>query len=409
MMYNYTINPESDEPIMLLDRHIGGWDDDTATMGIDGNDFARELLFLDTLGKKCINVWINSVGGSVVQGYSIYNAILNSKTKVDTYNTGIAASTAGWIFQAGRKRSMADYALCMMHNVSPSDKTDALWNNSVATMLSTRSNRPIEEVLDMMKKETWMTASECLMNGMCDEVVNSASANKKRVSAANAVKDNWKICAEITNSALNISTTKKESNMSNFATIANHLGLDPEASSEAVVRQIQTLKNLADTAKMNLAAKDKEIEKLTNQISEADKNHKTEIDNLTHDHSEVIKEKDNEIVNIRNEYKAKEDRLARLEQEQKEATEKAQLSEIQNYLKDQARVGRIKNEVVEMEKWEDLGMKQGIDYLKNLVEAIPLNKVAPVIHTTNTNTKAPQTTAAYLAAQNRLRREGKLN
>ena len=90
MNWNYTIDIDSDEPIMLINKHIG-FDLDEG-QGIDGSLFQEELLKLDSLGKKRIQVWINSPGGVVMDGYNIFNAILKSKTKVDTYNVGIAAS-----------------------------------------------------------------------------------------------------------------------------------------------------------------------------------------------------------------------------------------------------------------------------------------------------------------------------
>jgi ATP-dependent protease ClpP protease subunit len=55
-----------------------------------GDLFQAELLALDQMEKKRIQVWINSPGGSVMDGYNMYNAMLKTKTKVDTYCVGIA-------------------------------------------------------------------------------------------------------------------------------------------------------------------------------------------------------------------------------------------------------------------------------------------------------------------------------
>src|SRR4051794_5419098 len=93
----YTVDPAADEPIMLIDKHIGF--DEVEGSGIMGDIFQKELLALDGMGKSRIQVWINSPGGLVSDGYNIYNAILKSQTKVDTYCTGMAASIAGVIFQ----------------------------------------------------------------------------------------------------------------------------------------------------------------------------------------------------------------------------------------------------------------------------------------------------------------------
>ena len=87
---------------MLINKHIGY--DQEEGPGIDGAIFQQELLQLDNLGKKRIQVWINSPGGLVSDGYSIYTSILKSKTPVDTYAFGSVASIAAVIFQAGRRR-----------------------------------------------------------------------------------------------------------------------------------------------------------------------------------------------------------------------------------------------------------------------------------------------------------------
>ena len=61
---NYCIDPSADEPILLINKHIGS--DEKDGIGIDGATFQQELLFLDSLGKKRIQVWINSMGGTVM-------------------------------------------------------------------------------------------------------------------------------------------------------------------------------------------------------------------------------------------------------------------------------------------------------------------------------------------------------
>ncbi len=102
MKFLYTVDPSADEPIILVNKWIGK--DEIDGEGIMGDQFQAELLALDSMGKKRIQVWINSPGGIVTDGYSMYNAVIKSNTKVDTYCVGIAASIAGVLFQAGRKR-----------------------------------------------------------------------------------------------------------------------------------------------------------------------------------------------------------------------------------------------------------------------------------------------------------------
>ncbi len=238
----YTIDVNSDEPIMLINKHIGF--DEDAGIGIMGDLFQKELLFLDTLGKKRIQIFINSVGGSVMAGMNIYSAILKTTTPVDTYNVGIAASTAGWIFAAGRKRYMADYAKLMMHNPNDSsdDESKSLneFQDSITTMLEKRCKMTYEQVKELMNRETWIDANEAETLGLSDKTENSDELNKKRTNAANNLKELW----AISNSILNLKTKNKMTN------VAKKLGL-PENATE------QDCENAIDALMVKIAKKAK--------------------------------------------------------------------------------------------------------------------------------------------------------
>jgi len=125
--FEYCIDPLAEEPIMLILKHIGNVYDAQGNIteyGVQGADFCSELLLLDNAGKRKIQIWINSIGGSVMDGYSILGAMLKTNATVDTYNIGVAASTAGWLFEAGTKRDMSDYATWMGHNPHSADGDD---------------------------------------------------------------------------------------------------------------------------------------------------------------------------------------------------------------------------------------------------------------------------------------------
>ena len=65
----YCVDLSADEPIMLINKHIGF--DEKDGPGIDGSLFQEELLRIDAMGKKRIQIWINSPGGKVMDGYNI--------------------------------------------------------------------------------------------------------------------------------------------------------------------------------------------------------------------------------------------------------------------------------------------------------------------------------------------------
>lgn len=178
----YTIDANVEEPIMLLEGSIGA----DLTDSVNGAEFSKELLYLDTLNKKSIQVWINSEGGSVTHGNFIYNTILLTKTPVNTLCVGMAASIACVIFQSGKKRSMMSNAFQMMHNPYNPDKSKlsekdkqvlSVLKGSIVNSIALRSGVEESKVSELMDKETYYGAKDCLNNGFCDEVINVNSIN----------------------------------------------------------------------------------------------------------------------------------------------------------------------------------------------------------------------------------------
>lgn len=203
---------------MLVNKHIGN--DSESGEGIMGDQFTRELMFLDGLGKKSIQVWINSGGGVVTDGEQIAHAILNSKTPVDTVNTGTVASIAGPIFAAGRNRLMIDYSKLMMHPVSGGDeKSTKAFEQTIRTMLSSRSYLSEDQVKRLMNRTTWMNPQECLDLGICTGIIYSNGVNTN--------KDYNKIVNKLIPKTMN--------------KITNKLGLDENSTEEVVLAKIEAM------------------------------------------------------------------------------------------------------------------------------------------------------------------------
>lgn len=73
---------------------------------------------LEQAGDGAVEVHINSCGGSVYEGFTIYNLLRNYKGGVTIYIDGIAASIAGVIAMCGAPIYMSRYAHLMIHVVS---------------------------------------------------------------------------------------------------------------------------------------------------------------------------------------------------------------------------------------------------------------------------------------------------
>ena len=117
--FKYIKNISEDVATINLHGPIGDYVDNSGNLvsGISGSSFANEMQYLQNNCSK-INVRINSIGGNVIDGYSIVSAILNSVVRCDTYIDGLAASIAGVIAVAGKKCYMADFGTLMIHNPS---------------------------------------------------------------------------------------------------------------------------------------------------------------------------------------------------------------------------------------------------------------------------------------------------
>ena len=172
MQFEYVQNPNAKRPIILVDKYIGR--DANGIVGIDGAKFAREILALKNAGKTEAEVWINSKGGQWSEGVSIVGSMRNSGIDFTTVNMGYADSTAGHIFQQGKTRLWADYALGLVHNIQGegSEQIIEAMNNSVATMLSEKSNQSVEQVRGLMAEGTMLTYKMAKEYGFCDDKID---------------------------------------------------------------------------------------------------------------------------------------------------------------------------------------------------------------------------------------------
>ena len=357
----YCVDPSAEEPIMLINKHIGY--DEKDGPGIDGSLFQEELLRIDAMGKKRIQIWINSPGGKVMDGYNIVNAILKSETRVDTYCVGIAASIAAVIFQQGRKRIMADYGLLMYHNPYGGNGGDELeaMRNSIVTMIATRTGKPAQDVKRIMDKTSWIEAPEAYDNGFCDLVENSVSLNKKRLINVGDAKAMYLAGNEVLNSILNDKTIIKPNTM-NFKLVTNKLGLNEAATEDSVLRAIQDIENKAAT----------ESSRLNTALNEATRL-KTDAENKASDLEAKLKKAKDEYDALKAEYD-------KMQKEKKEAEDKAAkdkaeatAKECKNMLDGFVKSNRIKADAVN--GWLDKVTtgKLTVDEVKDMIEALPVN------------------------------------
>jgi ATP-dependent Clp protease protease subunit len=160
------------------------------TGGIDSytaQSVANQLEFMQLQSAKPINIRLNSPGGSVVDGFAIYDAIKEAtkKAAVDITVQGACMSMAMIILQAGTKRLTYPNSAFMLHEVrrvsgdyiSKSESKDMERQlkktqdrlNAVITGRSKITLELLEEMIE--RKDHVMTAQEALEHGLIDSII----------------------------------------------------------------------------------------------------------------------------------------------------------------------------------------------------------------------------------------------
>lgn len=137
---------------------------------------------LDNLGEiDTLNIYINSPGGDVFAGQTIYSILKRHKAQKNVYIDGLAASIASVIAMAGNTIFMPKNAMMMIHNPwtigmgnakdfrKLAEDLDKIRESLIAAYEG-HSALTRDEIIEIMDAETWLTASECEEYGFCDVV-----------------------------------------------------------------------------------------------------------------------------------------------------------------------------------------------------------------------------------------------
>lgn len=135
-----------------------------------------------------IVVNINSFGGSVAEGLSIFNQLKQHKAKVTTVCQGFACSIASIIFLAGDERVICDNSLVMIHNPWTVMQGDANSLRKEADVLDKIAQQSVdiycqatglneETIKQMMDEETWLDSKEALELGFATAIQENSKVD----------------------------------------------------------------------------------------------------------------------------------------------------------------------------------------------------------------------------------------
>ena len=166
---------------LLGERKIFLWgmvDDDSAKHVVD------RLLYLDAISNEEIQLYINSPGGYVTSGFSIYDTIQAVKSPVSTICSGLAASMGSLLLSAGEKgrRFIQPHARVMIHQPSGGARGQASdieitaqeiikTKELSAKILAENCGQTIDRIMKDFNRDHWMGADESVEYGIVDAII----------------------------------------------------------------------------------------------------------------------------------------------------------------------------------------------------------------------------------------------
>lgn len=176
-MMKYDFKNEVDSATLKIYDYIG---DDGWGGGVTAQNIQDELNDADM---KPLNVYINSYGGEVFEGFAIYNTLKRYKGMKTVYIDGIAASIASVIAMAGDKVVMNKASMMMIHNAiggcygNAEDMKKVVQaleqiNEVIRDVYLAKTNMDEDKLKELMDNETFMTANECVDYGFANEIID---------------------------------------------------------------------------------------------------------------------------------------------------------------------------------------------------------------------------------------------
>ncbi len=153
------------------------------------NSLVAQMLFLQSEdGKKDINLYINSPGGSVTAGLAIYDTMQFLSCDVATYCMGQAASMGAMLLTAGAKgkRFALPNASIMIHQplagmqgtaeeIMIHRKELRRVKERLNNLLVNHTGKTLAEIEEGTDRDNFMTSQEALDYNLIDRVVTSVS------------------------------------------------------------------------------------------------------------------------------------------------------------------------------------------------------------------------------------------
>lgn len=148
------------------------------------NTISAQLLYLSSLNERDINLYINSPGGSVVDGLSTIDVMNYIPNDISTTCIGMAASMGAVLLSCGNegKRFVLPHSRVMIHQVSSQMRgtvsdLEIEFNETlrckkdVYSILAQNTKHTYEEMEKLCDRNNWFVGQEAVELGIADTVL----------------------------------------------------------------------------------------------------------------------------------------------------------------------------------------------------------------------------------------------
>lgn len=174
-----------------IEGYIGGADMISLFSGEETFNLTKLKKYLDFLEADVtdLHVYINSGGGSVNEGWAIYDKLKTSGYNVTTIGEGMVGSIATIIYMAGTTRKLHENTKFFIHNPywqpdapTPMEAEDLInlgedlksEQKKILDFYANQTGTPLEQIEPLMSKATDLTSSQAIEMGFAQEVITSA-------------------------------------------------------------------------------------------------------------------------------------------------------------------------------------------------------------------------------------------
>lgn len=151
------------------------------------NTAVAQLLYLSSVDERDINMYINSPGGSVVDGLGLIDTMNYIPCDISTTCIGMAASMGAVLLSNGTKgkRFVLPHSRVMIHSVSSGFRGHTAdikiemeqtlrCQDDVYNILATNTGHTFEEIEKLCDRDKWFIGQEAVELGISDKVLISS-------------------------------------------------------------------------------------------------------------------------------------------------------------------------------------------------------------------------------------------